>query len=78
MFLLVSAFWALFYQHGSTWILQALMMDLNLWGGLKILPSQVQAIGRQVAYLQPDVITFNEIPRSNTWQMANFVVAYLP
>ena len=40
--------------------------------------AQVQAIGRQVAYLQPDVITFNEIPRTNTWQMANFVTAFLP
>jgi len=40
--------------------------------------AQVQAIGRQVAYLQPDVITFNEIPRLNTWQIANFVTAFLP
>ena len=39
---------------------------------------QVQAIGRQVAFLQPDIITFNEIPRTNTWQMANFVAAFLP
>jgi len=39
---------------------------------------QVQAIGRQMAYLQPDVITFNEIPLTNTWEMTNFVAAYLP
>jgi endonuclease/exonuclease/phosphatase family metal-dependent hydrolase len=31
-----------------------------------------------MAFLQPDIITFNEIPRTNTWEMANFVAAYLP
>jgi endonuclease/exonuclease/phosphatase family metal-dependent hydrolase len=40
--------------------------------------SQVQAIGRQLQYLQPDIITFNEIPLTNTYQMANWVIAYLP
>jgi endonuclease/exonuclease/phosphatase family metal-dependent hydrolase len=40
--------------------------------------AQVQAIGRQMLYWQPEVVTFNEIPRTNTWQMANFVTAYLP
>jgi len=39
---------------------------------------QVQAIGRQMQYLQPDIITFQEIPFTNTWQMANFVAVYLP
>jgi endonuclease/exonuclease/phosphatase family metal-dependent hydrolase len=39
---------------------------------------QVQAIGRQMSYLQPDVITFQEIPFTNTWQMPNFVRAFLP
>ena len=39
---------------------------------------QVQAIGRQMQYLQPDIITFQEIPYTNTWQMANFVAAFLP
>ncbi len=39
---------------------------------------QVQAIGRQMQYLQPDIITFQEIPFTNTWQMVNFVAAYLP
>ena len=40
--------------------------------------AQVQSIGRQVMFLQPDIITFNEIPYTNTWQMANFVATYLP
>ena len=43
VFLLVSLFWALFDQHGSSWILQAKLMDLHLVGDLKVLPSQVQA-----------------------------------
>ncbi len=39
---------------------------------------QVRAIGRQMQFLQPDVVTFQEIPLTNTWQMANFVTAFLP
>ncbi len=40
--------------------------------------AQVQAIGRQLMYLQPDIITFNEIPYTNTWQMTNWITAFLP
>jgi dipeptide/tripeptide permease len=32
IFFLVSVFWALFDQHGSTWVRQAQDMDLNVWG----------------------------------------------
>jgi endonuclease/exonuclease/phosphatase family metal-dependent hydrolase len=39
---------------------------------------QVQAIGRELVYLNADIITFNEIPYTNTWQMANWVQAYMP
>lgn len=39
---------------------------------------QIQAIGRQVVYLNPDIITFNEIPYAYTYEMTNFVNAYLP
>jgi endonuclease/exonuclease/phosphatase family metal-dependent hydrolase len=44
----------------------------NMW--------HVQAIGRQMQYLDPDIITFNEIPVTNncTAQMADFVTAYRP
>ena len=40
----------------------------------------VLAIGRQVQYLNPDIITFNEIPVTNdcTAQMADFVTAFRP
>ena len=40
--------------------------------------SQVRAIGRQLVYLKPDIVTFNEIPETNTWQMDNWVKAFLP
>ncbi|MEO7297415.1 MAG: immunoglobulin domain-containing protein [Verrucomicrobiota bacterium] len=40
--------------------------------------AQVMAIGREVMYLNPDIITFNEIPYTNTYQMTNFVKAFLP
>ncbi len=44
----------------------------NMW--------HVQAIGRQMQYLNPDIITFNEIPVTNncTAQMADFVKAFRP
>ncbi len=44
----------------------------NMW--------HVQAIGRQMQYLDPDVITFNEIPVTNncTAQMLDFVKAFRP
>jgi endonuclease/exonuclease/phosphatase family metal-dependent hydrolase len=44
----------------------------NMW--------HVQAIGRQLQYLDPDIITFNEIPVTNncTAQMADFVTAFRP
>lgn len=40
--------------------------------------AQVQAIGREIVYLNPDIITFNEIPHTNVWQMANWVTAFMP
>jgi len=44
----------------------------NMW--------HVQAIGRELQYLDPDIITFNEIPVTNncTAQMVDFVKAYRP
>jgi len=44
----------------------------NMW--------HVQAIGRQLQYLNPDIITLNEIPVTNncTAQMVDFVAAYRP
>ncbi len=39
---------------------------------------QVQAIGRQMAFLQPDLLAFNEVPYNQWWQMTNFIQAWLP
>lgn len=39
---------------------------------------QVQAIGRQLQYLQPDIVTFNEIPAGSTFEVANIINHYLP
>jgi len=39
---------------------------------------QVQAIARQLQYLQPDVVTFNEIPFDLRYEMTNFIAAFLP
>lgn len=42
-FTAVPVFWALFDQHGSTWVLQALQMD-PVFMGLELQPSQIQAL----------------------------------
>jgi endonuclease/exonuclease/phosphatase family metal-dependent hydrolase len=39
---------------------------------------QVRAIGRELIYLTPDIIGFNEIPTAYKWQMTNWVAAFLP
>jgi endonuclease/exonuclease/phosphatase family metal-dependent hydrolase len=39
---------------------------------------QVRAIGRVIQHLAPDIITFNEIPSNRTWEMTNWVTAFLP
>lgn len=39
---------------------------------------QVQAIARELQHLQPDVITFNEIPWDLRFEMTNFIAAFLP
>lgn len=39
---------------------------------------QVRAIGRQMQLLQPDIITFQEIPLTNTHEMVHFTRAFLP
>ena len=40
--------------------------------------AQVQAIGRQMAFLKPDLLAFNEVPYSQSWQMTNFIQTWLP
>lgn len=43
IYVFVAAFWALFDQSGSSWVLQAENMDLR-WLGINWLPSQIQAL----------------------------------
>ncbi|MGC3961350.1 MAG: immunoglobulin domain-containing protein [Verrucomicrobiota bacterium] len=40
--------------------------------------TQVQAIARQLQYLRPDIITFNEIPWDLRYEMTNFIAFFLP
>ena len=40
--------------------------------------AQIGAIARQLQYLQPDIITFNEIPYDLRYEMTNFVATFLP
>jgi endonuclease/exonuclease/phosphatase family metal-dependent hydrolase len=39
---------------------------------------QVQAIARELQYLNPDIITLNEIPNQFTYEMTNFIAAFFP
>lgn len=39
---------------------------------------QVQAIARQLRYLNPDLITLNEIPNSLKYEMTNWMTAFFP
>lgn len=47
IFIAITIFWALFDQHGSSWVLQAKEMDLsvNIFGSIfNLLPSQIPAL----------------------------------
>ena len=47
IFIAISVFWALFDQHGSSWVLQAkeMNLDVNIFGWEKtLLPSQIPAL----------------------------------
>ena len=43
IYILVAAFWSLFDQMGSTWVLQAMQMDRTILG-YELLPAQIQAM----------------------------------
>jgi POT family proton-dependent oligopeptide transporter len=44
VFAATLAFWSLFDQQGSSWILQAQRMDLSLWGSARLEASQIPAL----------------------------------
>ncbi|MCW5550932.1 MAG: endonuclease/exonuclease/phosphatase family protein [Verrucomicrobiae bacterium] len=58
------------------------VLNYNVWGAEKTEWTtntvQVQAIGRQLAHLAPDIVTLQEIPNIGLANMSHFVSAYLP
>jgi len=58
IFFLVSVFWALFDQHGSSWVRQATQMNLSV-GSMELLPSQIGALNPLMVMLL--------IPFNNFW-----------
>src|ERR1051325_2013971 len=40
--------------------------------------AQVQAIARELQYLNPDIITLNEIPNGLRYEMTNWMIAFFP
>lgn len=74
------------YHTKSTQAVESFsVMSYNLWGaptensvdwGLD--SAQIQAIGRQMAYLQPDIIGFQEIPNDAFAEMRDFIAYWLP
>jgi endonuclease/exonuclease/phosphatase family metal-dependent hydrolase len=57
-------------------------LGYNVWGAgatnWTTNDPQVQAIGRQLAYLAPDVVALQEIPDSGLAQMPHIIATYLP
>lgn len=53
----IPIFWALFDQKGSTWVVQATHMDLEVWGH-KLAPSQIMALNPLMVML---IIPFNAV-----------------
>lgn len=61
LFLMVSVFWALFDQHGSTWILQAKEMNLNFFG-IELLPAQIAALNPIMVMTMIPLFSFGVYP----------------
>ena len=65
IFLAVTIFWALFDQHGSSWVLQAKEMNLNvnIFGWEKtLLPSQIPALNPIMVMVLIPLFTFGVYP----------------
>lgn len=65
IFIAVTIFWALFDQHGSSWVLQAKEMDLNVsFFGFKtqLLPSQIPALNPIMVMILIPLFTFGIYP----------------
>lgn len=64
IFVAIAVFWALFDQHGSSWVLQAKEMDLNFgyFGIDKLLPSQIPALNPIMVMVLIPTFTFGVYP----------------
>jgi endonuclease/exonuclease/phosphatase family metal-dependent hydrolase len=67
---------------GDTTVSGFSVLTYNILGngasGWTLASNNVQAVGRELGYLQSDVIGFQEIPEDFRLQMTNFITAYLP
>lgn len=61
VFILVSGFWALFEQHGSSWVLQANQMDLNVMG-IPFEASQIVALNPIMVLVLIPIFTYGVYP----------------
>jgi POT family proton-dependent oligopeptide transporter len=61
VFITVSAFWALYDQHSSSWILQAQKMDLNFMG-MQLQASQIPALNPIMVMLLIPFFSFGVYP----------------
>ena len=66
IYLLISIFWALYDQSGSSWVLQANNMDLNFLGH-KWLASQVQAMNPILVLIYIPLFTYVLYPWINSF-----------
>ena len=64
IFIAITIFWALFDQHGSSWVLQAKEMNLNFgyFGIEKLLPSQIPALNPIMVMVLIPTFTFGVYP----------------
>jgi POT family proton-dependent oligopeptide transporter len=64
IFIAVTIFWALFDQHGSSWVLQAKEMDLSFgyFGIDSLLPSQIPALNPIMVMVLIPTFTFGVYP----------------
>lgn len=62
IFIMVSIFWALFDQSGSSWVRQAEMMQTVEVLGFKILPAQLQALNPVLVMLLIPVMNYGVYP----------------
>lgn len=62
LFAFVPAFWALWDQSQSEWVLQAEKLDLTLWRGVTLLPAQVQTANPAFVLTLVPVFTYFVYP----------------